>query len=298
MRLRTLLATLALIATTHVATSAQASAAPNSRSASCRDRIENFGQVTNNLFRAAQFPPECAGHLASLGIRTLIDLRRESSLTAIERERALAAGLQYIHSPMSPFARPSRDQVDMVLGIIRDPRNQPVLIHCKRGSDRTGVVAAYRITDEQWSSESAIEEARRFGLGWWQVHMKRFIKSLTPGSFTHLSPVFSPRRHAIQPPSDNALQPLAEGSPRSLVYPRPMGDLLTRPCAGSAWPTSSARLLLIESPRREVAVHSQEAKALARSRDRCRGCRPGSGYARSGAADTQSSWRLLLRCAG
>jgi protein-tyrosine phosphatase len=43
---------------------------------------------------------------------------------------------------------------------------KPALVHCLHGSDRTGaVVAAYRMTYENWSKEDAIAEFKeeRFG---------------------------------------------------------------------------------------------------------------------------------------
>ena len=40
-----------------------------------------------------------------------------------------------------------------------DPRRWPVLVHCAEGKDRTGyAIATYRIVEEQWDADSAIEE--------------------------------------------------------------------------------------------------------------------------------------------
>ena len=40
-----------------------------------------------------------------------------------------------------------------------------VLVHCKDGVDRTGmIVAIYRMTPEGWTSNDALAEAERFGM--------------------------------------------------------------------------------------------------------------------------------------
>ncbi|MGH9869497.1 MAG: hypothetical protein ACREAA_15195 [Candidatus Polarisedimenticolia bacterium] len=50
-------------------------------------------------------------------------------------------------------------------------------MHCKHGRDRTGViVAAHRMSHEGWATERAYQEAKGFGLGWWQFRMKGFLK--------------------------------------------------------------------------------------------------------------------------
>ena len=43
---------------------------------------------------------------------------------------------------------------------------KPVLIHCRHGSDRTGlIVALYRILYQNWTKEDALEEMLKGGYG-------------------------------------------------------------------------------------------------------------------------------------
>jgi tyrosine-protein phosphatase SIW14 len=138
---------------------------------------DNFGQVGAGLYRGAEPDPRCLEHLAGLGIRTVVNLRDEKDASADERKRALALGLRYFNIPMSGFGRPSAAEVQRVLAMVRVSENQPVFVHCKRGSDRTGViVATYRIADDGWTAERAVQEAEGFGLAWWQFRMKKFIR--------------------------------------------------------------------------------------------------------------------------
>ncbi|MFN2514172.1 MAG: tyrosine-protein phosphatase [Pyrinomonadaceae bacterium] len=71
---------------------------------------------------------------------------------------------------------PSDNDIDQVLATLNDAENQPVLVHCHKGADRTGVVIAiYRITHDGWTSEQAKAEANRYGMKPWQLGMKNYI---------------------------------------------------------------------------------------------------------------------------
>jgi tyrosine-protein phosphatase SIW14 len=139
----------------------------------------NFGRVGAGLFRGAEPDRRCLGHLAALGVRTVVNLRDEKDASEDEREEVLALGMRYANMPMSGFDRPSATDVQRVLAFIEVSGNQPVFLHCKRGRDRTGVVvAAYRVTNDRWAAEKALVEAEDFGLAWWQIRMRRFIREL------------------------------------------------------------------------------------------------------------------------
>jgi protein tyrosine/serine phosphatase len=66
--------------------------------------------------------------------------------------------------------------IDAILNEVEEKENQPVFLHCKRGSDRTGtVVAIYRMKNDGWTPKQAMDEAKSFGFGWWQFWMKDFV---------------------------------------------------------------------------------------------------------------------------
>ena len=71
-----------------------------------------------------------------------------------------------IHLPMRALDIEEHDVVSAlrVLGKV----DKPVLVHCRRGADRTGcVIAAYRMVYQDWSREKAIIEFRdeKYGYG-------------------------------------------------------------------------------------------------------------------------------------
>jgi protein tyrosine phosphatase len=50
------------------------------------------------------------------------------------------------------------------LRIVNDPQKVPVLVHCQRGADRTGLaVAVYRVAMQDWTKEEAIREMTEGG---------------------------------------------------------------------------------------------------------------------------------------
>lgn len=142
-----------------------------------KELLPNFQQVNSNLYRGAQPPVEGLKILSDKGIKTIINLRGASAATRAEEQQAKALGLKYFNLQFPPLSKPDFSQVDQALAIINDPANQPVFVHCKHGEDRTGtVIACYRMTHDQWNAEQAITEAKKFGMSFVQVSMKRFIR--------------------------------------------------------------------------------------------------------------------------
>jgi tyrosine-protein phosphatase SIW14 len=140
--------------------------------------LPNFHRVSDHLFRGAQPGNGGIKKLSELGIKTIVNLRGTDELTVAQQKEAEAAGLKYFNVPMPGLSAPSDDQVAQVMAVINNPDNQPVFIHCKRGSDRTGTIAAvYRISHEDWTSDRAISEARRYGMSWAEFGMRSYIEN-------------------------------------------------------------------------------------------------------------------------
>jgi protein tyrosine/serine phosphatase len=139
--------------------------------------LPNFHRVNATVYRGAQPREGGFQKLASLGIKTVINLRDADENARLEEQEARAAGLRYFNISFDGLGRPSDEKVERALAIINAPENQPVFVHCKRGADRTGtVIACYRISHDGWTSEQAKDEAKRYGLGFWEVGMKDYIR--------------------------------------------------------------------------------------------------------------------------
>jgi protein tyrosine phosphatase (PTP) superfamily phosphohydrolase (DUF442 family) len=142
--------------------------------------IPNFHQVNDHVFRGGQPASDAWSALAKLGVKTIIDLRREDEhSTQAEAQAVTAAGMQYINIPMKGVVAPSGEDVSRILTILNSP--DPVFVHCHRGADRTGaVIACYRIAHDKWDRKQALHEAKSLGMAWTQVGLKHYIMAYQP----------------------------------------------------------------------------------------------------------------------
>jgi tyrosine-protein phosphatase SIW14 len=140
--------------------------------------VPNFHQVNDHIYRGGQPNDEGWKSLAKLGIKTVIDLRRDSEDNEhwIEKERKAveAAGMRFVSVPMQGIVAPTDEAVAKVLGEMTG--DAPVFVHCKKGKDRTGtVVACYRIAHDRWDRQKAFVEAKSLGFHWYEVGMRGYI---------------------------------------------------------------------------------------------------------------------------
>ena len=138
--------------------------------------LPNLYKISDNFYRGGQPTEAGIAELKKMGIKTVIDLRNNDDRAKKEERWAKVAGLRFINIPLSNLFGPKDDTIYAILKQIGREENQPVFIHCKRGSDRTGTtVAVYRISHDGWTGDQANAEAKKFGFGWWQFWMKDYI---------------------------------------------------------------------------------------------------------------------------
>jgi len=133
------------------------------------------GEMTAPGFRQA---------IADLGLRTIINLQDEypdpelpegyfCGGTIQESELCRQMGVRYIYIPpdlvarrLTPIMRPVA--IDRFLKVLDDPANYPLLIHCRAGLHRTGVMTAvYRMEYCGWTARQAIDEMKENGFADW-----------------------------------------------------------------------------------------------------------------------------------
>jgi protein tyrosine/serine phosphatase len=139
-------------------------------------RIDNFGMINENYFRGAQ--PKAADYrtLASLGIRTVIDLTRDGR--ADEQRLVEQSGMKFYRIPLTTSEAPSAKAVRQFLSLVTDPANQPVYVHCQGGRHRTGVMTAvYRMTQDGWTADRAYGEMKKYRFEGFIGHpaLKKFV---------------------------------------------------------------------------------------------------------------------------
>jgi len=137
------------------------------------DVLYRSGQMTADGFRDA---------VARYGLRTIINCQNEfpdpdltisfwDRQTIRESELCHELGVHYIHLDpdlcsyrTDPAARPR--VIDQFLAVLDDPVARPILLHCKAGLHRTGILAAvYRMEYEGWGPYRALEELKAHGFG-------------------------------------------------------------------------------------------------------------------------------------
>ncbi len=68
--------------------------------------------------------------------------------------------------PPSQVPPKQPEVIDQFLRIVDNPANSPILLHCKAGLHRTGVlVAVYRMEYQGWSTAQAMRDLKANGFG-------------------------------------------------------------------------------------------------------------------------------------
>jgi len=153
------------------------------------DGMGNLFQVTPGLYRSRQPSTQAlknilAQHPLAEGsepIRTVI------ALLTSDDDGAVLGNSSAVHHEwlkFSPF-HPNEQDVVKFLRIVTTPSQQPVLVHCAQGSDRTGMmVAIYRIVVQGWSKDDALKEMIDGGYGFhsfWQ-DLVQYVRNLDVGA--------------------------------------------------------------------------------------------------------------------
>lgn len=115
--------------------------------------VKNLHQVSSELYRSGQPNGKGMVQLESMGIHSILNLREKID----DKQEIKNTNLQQIRIPIKTSKITYSDMVNALKAF--HSAKKPVLIHCRRGSDRTGCfVACYRIVFQEWTKEKALEE--------------------------------------------------------------------------------------------------------------------------------------------
>jgi tyrosine-protein phosphatase SIW14 len=140
-------------------------------------RIDNFGRIDPTYYRGGQPRGGDYKDLASLGVKTVINLTSDDS-DAREKAMVEGVGMHYVQIAMTTHEPPTAAQLAEFLKVVTEPANQPVFVHCVGGRHRTGVMtAAYRMSHDGWSSDRAFAEMKqyKFGADFLHAEFKEFV---------------------------------------------------------------------------------------------------------------------------
>jgi protein tyrosine/serine phosphatase len=144
------------------------------------DGVPNQGLVSPVLYRGGQPEQRAYAELKSFGIETVVNFRDDLGEIEKERKAVEALGMRFVSIPWSPRQEPTSQQVAEFLELLRSHPEQKVFVHCRYGSDRTGVmVAAYRISVDHWTPENALDEMNAYHYHhFFYPHLKSYVKGL------------------------------------------------------------------------------------------------------------------------
>jgi len=115
-------------------------------------------QIAPNLYRSALPDTQSIALLKSLGIVTIVNLYQQSDSNWLPE----SSGIRQIHLPLRLGNMDDEDSLRVLRHIRAAQADGAVLLHCRHGQNRTGLVAAlYRVVYQGWSKEEAMEEMRQ-----------------------------------------------------------------------------------------------------------------------------------------
>lgn len=122
--------------------------------------VPNFGEVTPTLYRGGLLKGEGLKALKKLGINVVVDSRANDKH---ERKLVEDLGMKYVAIPWHcPW--PKDEVFAKFLKVVHDNKGKKIFVHCRLGDDRTGmIVAAYRMAEQGWTADEAMNEMRSFG---------------------------------------------------------------------------------------------------------------------------------------
>ena len=121
----------------------------------------NLYQMSATLYRSALPDSEAQALLDKLKIGTVINFLNEPDDIWLKTPGVVQVQLPYRTNHVD-----DADVLTALRAIQSAQARGPVLMHCKHGSDRTGLMSAmYRVVVEDWSKEDALKEMTQGGFG-------------------------------------------------------------------------------------------------------------------------------------
>lgn len=138
-------------------------------------QLANMYKVDEGVYRAEQPTKNDFIALEKYGIKEILNLRGWHS----DKNKAKGTNLKLHRIKMHAHDINDNEVID-ALRIIKN-RQGAIVIHCKHGSDRTGlIVAMYRIIFQNWSKNEAIDELKNGGYGFHSIYsnIPRYIENI------------------------------------------------------------------------------------------------------------------------
>ncbi|KAM0871428.1 hypothetical protein ACQ4PT_039386 [Festuca glaucescens] len=151
----------------------------------------NFAMVDDGIYRSGFPAAPNFRFLKSLNLRSIVYLCPEP-YPETNKEFLAKNGIKLyqfgIEGRKEPFVEIPDDKIREALKVVLDVRNQPLLIHCKRGKHRTGCVVGCMRKLHKWCLSSVFDEYQRFAAAKVRSTDLRFMELFDVSSLKHLTP--------------------------------------------------------------------------------------------------------------
>jgi protein tyrosine phosphatase (PTP) superfamily phosphohydrolase (DUF442 family) len=190
-----------------------------------RGILYRSGQLTNEQLTQASH---------RFGIRTVINLQMPGE--ELEEERALTKrlGVDFVNLPMPGDGFGEEWQFREILKIIDDPERRPVLVHCARGTCRTGAaVAMYRFERDGWTIDDVAVEMRRqtYRYGWLPGYIYAMSKNKPASVLPQPEMLYERNRPGAEPMETTGEEAPRESFGRTVPGQSPVNERSTEEAA-------------------------------------------------------------------
>ena len=130
-----------------------------------KDEVPKILCVNENFATAAQPKDDAWQKLSANGFKSVLNLRTNNEGIDFNKERELVekAGMRYINIPVTGND-PKAEQAEAFIKVVKDAQNHPMLIHCGSANRVGAFFMIYRVVEQGWAEDKALEEAKQIGL--------------------------------------------------------------------------------------------------------------------------------------
>src|SRR5262245_24361850 len=124
--------------------------------------ITNFARIETTVACAGAVTPSAVAEIKKMGFKAIFNLRLPTADIEGETAAAKAAGINFVHLPLSGTS-PDPRVVDSFIEAITTAGNQPALIHCASGNRASALWFIKRVIVDKWDTDRAMAEATELG---------------------------------------------------------------------------------------------------------------------------------------
>jgi uncharacterized protein (TIGR01244 family) len=141
-----------------------------------KDEAPKLLCLNEEIATAGQPKDGAFAKLAANGFRSVLNLRTEAEGVDLKHEQELVekSAMKYFHVPVVGSA-PTTESVEAFIQVVKDKANHPMLIHCASANRVGAMWMIYRVLEQGWSEDKALQEATQIGLS--SAALKKFAQN-------------------------------------------------------------------------------------------------------------------------